>query len=511
MIVFDTLFTLLIIYLFIYCIYQLFFYIKANDIAKYFEAHESARNLVTDKRKLCVLIYATHKDKNLDRLLNILNNQTYEKEDYEVHVAYQREETDTTPSRDFALGARIHNIQNPDYFSKDKALNLLINKMLSEAEVKADAFVFLGANRIVGERYLENINKSIQGSCVLVGAKVSSNEKDQLAKKIKNYIISAYLKYVGATNHIVRAMFDLPFLIDGENLVITTDVLEKMGYVALEDKDAELEFSLDLASNNIKSIYCPYIITAIDVRNYDFSSPSIKNKISLFTHYFSLLASKNIAFREFMVFLLKPNSLFVLFSFFLLLFLSMYFPNHVEQKAVGLIALFLIVNFIISIKVSKLRLFDIFWLMFYPLCLTWQKTKILINNLTMRSIIDSKYEEENINSATINAIVDNGKKEFSAKLDLVSEDGMRKVVFREGNRFIVTDSYLRMYDALTDMTYKLQAKGITLKTCQNCQHFIICPDGTLDCLNGKCALSQNEILVWNGCQYFALHPDKNKI
>ena len=80
----------------------------------------------------------------------------------------------------------------------------------------------------------------------------------------------------------------------------------------------------------------------------------------------------------------------------------------------------------------------------------------------------SKYEEENVNSATINATVNNGKKDFPCKLDLVSEDGMRKVVYREGSRFITTDSFLRMVDALEDITYKLQTKGITLKTCQNC-------------------------------------------
>ena len=128
----------------------------------------------------------------------------------------------------------------------------------------------------------------------------------------------------------------------------------------------------------------------------------------------------------------------------------------------------------------------------------------------MRSIIDSVYEEENINSATINAMVNNGKKDFSCKLDLVSEDGMRKVVFREGNRFIVTDSYLRMYDALVDMTYKLNTKGMTLKICQNCQHFSISPDGTLDCLNGKCQISQSEILIWNGCQFFHTSSSKNE-
>ncbi len=506
MIVFDILFVLLIIYLFIYCIYQLFFFIKANDIEKYFEMQEKTRSIAIEKNKLCVLIYATHKDKNLDKLLNVLNNQSYQKEHYEVHVAYQREENDTSPSRDFALGARIHNIQNPDYFTKDKAINLLLNKLLPEN--KFDAYVFLGANRIIGEKYLENINKSLTKTCVLVGSKISFNEKTQLAKRIKNSIISAYLKYINRTNSIVRSMFNLPFFIDGDNLVITSDVIEKIGYVAIEDKDSELEFSLELASNEIKSIYCPYIITAIDVKNYDFSSPTLKNKISIFSHYFPLLAFKSNSFKEFMLFLLKPNSLFVLFSYIFLIWLSIFHSTHVCEKLVVLLGIFLFVNFIISINVSRMQIKEIFWLMLYPFCLSWQKTKIIINNLTMRSIIDSRYEEENVNSATISAIVNNGKKDFICKLDLVSEDGMRKVVFREGNRFIVTDSYLRMYDALSDMARKLKSKGMTLKTCQNCQHFTLCPDGTLDCLNGKCQISQNEILIWNGCQYFYPHPDK---
>ena len=215
MIVFDTLFALLIFYLFAYCIYKLFFSIKANDIEKYFEMHEKTRNINIERNKLCVIIYATHKDKNLDKLLGVLNNQSYPKDLYEVHVAYQRDENDTTQARDFALGARIHNIQNPDFFSKDKAVNLIVNKMIPEN--KADAFVFLGANRMIGEKYLENINKSLSESCVLVGAKVKKKKKMQLAKRIKNSILSAYLKYTNRVNSIVRSMFNLPFFIDGDS------------------------------------------------------------------------------------------------------------------------------------------------------------------------------------------------------------------------------------------------------------------------------------------------------
>ena len=500
MIVFDTLFVLLIVYLFIYCAYQLFFYIKANDIEKYFEMHEKTRSIVLDKRKICVIIWASAKEKNLEKLLSVLNNQTYSKDNYEVHVVYQKEENDTTAAKDYMLGAQIHNIQNPDYFSKDKAVNLLVQKMIEEQSF--DAYVFLGANRMVGEKYLENINKSLATSCVLVGSKVCTNETKQFAKEVKYLIISAYLKYVNRTNSIVRSLFGLPFFIDGENLVMSADVLEKIGYVGIEDKDSELEFSLDLAANDIKSIYTPYIITAQDVKNYDFSSPTLKNKFFLYAHYFPYLIFKSSSFKEFMLFLLKPNSLIVVLGYLLLLMLAIYMPNHVAQKAVVFLGIFLFFNFIISIYSSKIKFSEMFWLSFYPVCLAWQKLKLLIKSLTMRSIMDNEYEEENVNSATINAVANNGKKDFVCKLDLVSEDGMRKVVFREGNRFITSDSCIRMYDALADMTYKLKTRGMSLKICQNCQRFSISPDGTLDCLNGKCQISQNEILVWNGCQFF---------
>lgn len=500
MIVFDTLFALVTIYIFIYCVYQLFFLIKANDIEKYFEMQEKTRSIVVDKNKLCVIIYATYKDRNLDKLLNVLNNQTYKKENYEVHVAYQRDENDNSIFKDFISGAQIHNIQNSDYFSKDKAVNLLLDKLVEED--KFDAFVFLGADRSVGEKYLENINKSIQGSGVYAGSKVAMNEKEQFAKKIKHAIISSYLKYINLSSNITRSMFDLSSFIDGDNVVVTSDVIKKIGYVGIEDKTSELEFSLDLAINDVKTTFSPYIITAVDVKNYDFSTPHLRDKITLFIHYFPILLFKSNSFREFILFLLKPNSLFILFSYFILVFLSVSSQSNIIYNTVYALSFFLFANFLFSIKVTRLSFAEAFWLLFYPVCLTWQKTKLLINSLTMKSIMNSKYEEENINSATINAIANNGKKDFTCKLDLVSEDGMRKVIFREGNKFITTDSFLRMYDALSDITYKLQTKGISLKTCQNCLNFTLCPDGTLDCLNGKCQISQNEILIWNGCQYF---------
>ena len=508
MVVLDILFIAIIVYLFVYCIYRLFFYIKAKDIENFFEINEKTRNFLFEKNKLCVIIYATQKEKNLDKLLNVLNNQSYSKEHYEVHVVYKRDEDDRTQEREFALGAIIHNIKNPDYFSQDKAINLVVHKILSEK--KFDAFVFLGANRSIGEKYLENINKTVLKGSVLTGAKICINESTNFIKRIKKAIVQSYIKYSSATRDIVRTMYDLSNLIDGQNFVVASDVLEKMTYVSTQNKDDLLEYSLDLALHGFKVIYSPYIITAINIKDYDFSSASLKSKIISFTHYFPILAFKHFAFREFILFHLKPNSIVFILLYLTLLLNTISIPNLPEQKAVAFLSVFLLINFIISVKVARMTYADIFWLMFYPFLVGLEKIKIFSQNISRRTMMETRYEEENINSATINAIVNNNRKDIDCKLDLVSEDGMRKVVFREGNRFIETDSYLRMFDAMEDIIYKLQTKGLILKTCQNCAHFSIQPDGTLDCLNGKCMISNSEILIWNGCQYFSLHPDKKE-
>lgn len=500
MIVFDILFILLLLYIFIYCIYQLFFYVKAKDIDKYFEYLENSRNLVVVQNKLCIILFATHKDKKLDNLLISLNNQSYLKDLYEIHVAYQRLENDTSIQRDIAYGAYIHEYAVNDFPTKDRCINELLGELLKDDSL--EAFIFLGTNRVVGEKYLENINKSITTSGVYVGSSVSINEKTELSKKIKNLLITSYLKFSNRTRNIVRAMLNLPCYIDGENFVVTKDVFNKVNCVATEDKDSLLEYTLELIVNDIKILYSPYIITGVDIKNYDFSSVTIKNRLCLMAQYFMQLLTKSTASKEFLLYSIRPNAVVVILSFIGLLFVSIYFPRHLEQWAIVLLSVFLVLNFILSVKVSKMSIVDIFWLSLYPFCSGWNKLQLFCKTVTLQSIIEGGYEEENIDSATVDAVVNNGKKDCVCKLDLVSEDGMRKVVFRESNRFIVTDSFLRMYDAMEDITYKLQSKGMSLKTCQSCMYFSAAPDGTLDCVSGTCQISQSEILIWNGCQYF---------
>ena len=139
-----------------------------------------------------------------------------------------------------------------------------------------------------------------------------------------------------------------------------------------------------------------------------------------------------------------------------------------------------------------------------------------MKKISLMWIENKIHEEENVNSATVNAIVNDGKKDTLCKLLLVSEDGMRKVVFECGKRTITSDSFIRMYDAMEDIAVKLKSKGFALKICQTCGNFCSVPDGTVDVLKGECRAispddSISQTLIWNSCPNYLSNDIKNII
>ncbi|UKI41897.1 MAG: hypothetical protein L6V95_02405 [Candidatus Melainabacteria bacterium] len=56
----------------------------------------------------------------------------------------------------------------------------------------------------------------------------------------------------------------------------------------------------------------------------------------------------------------------------------------------------------------------------------------------------------------VNAVVSDGRIELNCELDLIQEDGMSKVVFKFKQKKYETDSFLRMYDAIADITKKIK-------------------------------------------------------
>ena len=154
----------LFIYIIIYSIYTLTLNIKAFSARDFVSENKALLESSSSLNSLCVIIWADSTNRHLYDLLKVLDNQTFPRQNYEVHVIFKRDKENVSIP-EFVYGASVHIIENPEYFSKDKAVSLFVEKIVSEG--KFSAFVFLGADRMVDENYLSSVNKSVQKSCVL--------------------------------------------------------------------------------------------------------------------------------------------------------------------------------------------------------------------------------------------------------------------------------------------------------------------------------------------------------
>jgi len=514
MFIVNLIFSVIFIYLLIYSIYLLTLNIKSFSAKKFFKEKELYKE-EKDTKRYCVVVLAKNKDKKALNILQSLNIQEYPKELYEVHMISTIKDENAVKLPDFASGARIHQIENPDFFSKDKALSIFAEKISADSENKFDGFIFLDSDRIIKKDFLQNINKNFESDIILTDKLNVVKTNNSVVNFVLSHVLSAKLKFTNNTLNISRTMFSLVSIIDGGACVIPSNILEKTGRVCFETKDDELKYTLFLASNNIKTLYCPDMETEIVSDSFNASSARISQKIMLLKYYLPILFKKPWHFIELVLSILKPNAIFTIISYFVLVCLA--FRYMLEITYLVHLGAFLIINVVLGMISSRLNIVELLSLPLYPLCALILKYKLVAKNITLKNIEQQNYEDSNVNSATIKSCVGNDKKNMPCKLDLVSEDGMRKVVFRYNKKKLFSDSHLRMYDALNDIIVKLKDKDFTLKVCQNCKYFKSTQDGTVDLLKGTCMLHQKqdgnleEVLIWNGCTGFCTREQDNLI
>lgn len=505
------------IYLFLYGIYLLTVNLKALLSKKKFlngeytlqDSEEFKRN------KLCVVIWANSKSKKLETLLKALNEQTYGKENYSVHVVYAKDSNSLLYTPDCMSGAQIHCIENPEFFKKNKALNTFLSKLIADS--KFDAYVFLGADRFVNQYYLENVNYSLN----ICNSKVITG-KTTVVPEFKNHmlrakIIEARQEFKNNTVNIARRMFGLSSVIDSDNCVIDSDILEKTGRVCFETREDELKYSLFLASNGIAPVYSPFMETIAEAQDFDPTSAGAGVRYSLFKYYLKLLYKKPWSFIEFVLSLMQPNVAVILLLFLIIFYASFNFISSIEHTYICHLVVFYLIVWLLGAIAAGLGFKKTLLFMIYPFYSFMFNFKKMTRDVARRAIQKSISEEKNIKSATMDAIVTDGSKEVMCKMDLISEDGMRRVILRFRKKRVISDESIRMYDAVQNISKRVNTHGYTLKICQNCAHFKITPDGTVDLLKGICKVNTTpdtpddtfETLIWNTCNCFVPHNETN--
>ncbi|MDD3236956.1 MAG: glycosyltransferase family 2 protein [Candidatus Gastranaerophilales bacterium] len=462
---------------------------------------------------IVVIIYAQNDEKTVVPMLEMLNKQTYPKNNYQIHIILDNCTDDSANKLEFIGGAKVWRLSDGAPMGKDEAISWLLERLISFQNV--NAFAFLNANRVVDENFLTSVNASLFKSDIVVGStEIVLGEKPSFYERMIDRI-NRYSNNIIKTG---RSVLRLAARIDSDVVAIKQEVIEKIRCVDFKDVNSELKYTVLLTRNNFVPIYSPEVKTWVDIASYNSESPSVSYRFSLFKHCFKMMFSRNWKFSEFILNMFTPNVLLLLM---LLIGIAVFSYNYYfifDFPLVATFAALLIGAFIASIAIEKQEHAQFRYLFAYPFYSIFDRFVLQSPIYKFFKKLLAKKEYINVEKATLPVIVTDGKNNINCFLDLISEDGLVKVIFKYKKKRYVTDSHIRMCDAIKDITDKLFQHGFRIKICQTCAYFSPKIDGTTNMLKGFCnravvtdELSEpTETLLWNTCEFY-LPEDLNKI
>ena len=178
----------------------------------------------------------------------------------------------------------------------------------------------------------------------------------------------------------------------------------------------------------------------------------------------------------------------------------------------------LTLSFIASLFTSKIGKGNIIYLLLYPV---YSLLKIFLHIPVIGTVINkltNNKDDEDREMSTVDVYVTDGKNNLKCKLDLISESGLVKAVFRFKKKKYSSSSQIRMVDAIKEVSDKLNEHGFRIKICQSCGFFNLKMDGSTNMIKGYCnkPVVQNEsdipldTILWNSCPYY-VPQEVNKI
>ena len=201
-----------------------------------------AKPKIIDKNhKFLVIVPAHNEEGVIGNLLESINNQTYPKELYDVYVIADNC-TDGTEKIAKSYGAKVFKRNEKDKTKQTKgfALQLFLNKILSNTKMDYDAFCVFDADNIVDKDFLFAMNSHLcQGEDVVQGYRDIKNPTD-------SWISAGYAIFYWTMNrfyHLARYNAGLSPLINGTGFMVKFDCIKNTGWDT-NTLTEDIEFSL---------------------------------------------------------------------------------------------------------------------------------------------------------------------------------------------------------------------------------------------------------------------------
>lgn len=506
-IIFFFLMLILFLYIAIFTFYYLF--VVVFSVVKF--PKKSSEKIQKEYKNLIVIIYSHNNEKTIVNLLEQLNKQDYPKGNYQTHIILDNCTDNSSNKLEFVGGAKLWRLTDDTPMGRDKAISWLLENLLSFKKV--DGYVFLNANRVVQNDFLFKINEALQTNDVVVGStEIFLEDADYYEKVWSN--VNEYNSNVMKKG---RANLGLAVPVDSDITAIKHEVLEKIQCIDFRDANSELKYSFLLTSVNYPPKFVPEIKTFVSSVDYELRRPTFAYKMSLFMHCFNFKSLMNIKFAEFLFSLLKPNPI-VLVA--MLVCMLIYSCGSLLIDITWPIILSIVLAGAFCYSVYKTHLYST--LIYLVSCPFYTLSELMFENKIIRKLFkfEKRKKASNIETITVPVNVTNGRNVFPCHLELVSDGGFKKAIFRYKNKKQeTTQSYVRMCDAVKNISDILEQHGFRIKICQSCAYFSPKIDGTNNMVKGYCnkravddqnCVDVPETLLWSTCEYF-IPQEVNKV
>ncbi len=219
----------------IYWVYQLII-----SLCSFIKLKEKPK-IIDKNHKFVTIIPAHNEEKVIGSLIESLNEQNYPKELYDIFVIADNC-SDNTEKIAKELGAKVFVRNEKDIAKQTKgfALQLFLNKLLSDKKMDYDAFCVFDADNIADKDFLKAMNNHLcQGEDVVQGYRDIKNPTD-------SWISAGYAIFYWTMNrfyHLARYNAGLSPLINGTGFMVKFDCIRETGWNT-STLTEDIEFSL---------------------------------------------------------------------------------------------------------------------------------------------------------------------------------------------------------------------------------------------------------------------------
>lgn len=472
---------------------------KPFDIEKKYSMFDEVKN------HLAVIIYCHNNKEGLENLVNELKMQDYQLASFKVYAVLDNCNDGSEIIFENDRFVHVLNIQDVGTLGKTAALSMLIDELKKDEEI--DAYIFIDGNRKIDNNFLTLANSAVNKNDAVTGEVNINRTNLDIIDKIK----AVYKKYIANFFKRARTLCGFATTVDSGLFIVRKEVLDEFEKVEFDDRNSELEFSLNLSRLGHKCVYNPNIQSYIYGEDYSYKNPRLTKRFSLIYDNFKNLKFTNFAFTEHLFSLLNPNFWLILVLYFMLLTYSYNYTFFIKCKTVIFSAILLCAVFALSLVNAKMTKKELILLLLHPL---YSVCHIIKNFPPIRAFLKriGASTDKETDKLVLDVTVITKTGERPCKLEFIStESGLSKIRFiNHKNRKYTTDTHLRMIDALQQLKLKMKDYGLNLKICSCCAKFTSKVDGSTNMLKGEChneypspLLSEpQQTLIWNSCSCF---------